>query len=157
MFRDGAATTIIAMRGTASHTAAANRAPAAGRVTADRAVAPAARITAVRVTAGRTPCANADPELWFAERPAELNLAKALCAHCPIKAACLADALDRREPWGVWGGEIIQDGVVLAYKRGRGRPSNVDRHLGLVTRVATDADLGFTTPGRAGTCHPKSA
>jgi hypothetical protein len=143
MFLDGVTRTIIVMRGTTGHTATA--APAASR------------IAAVRVTTGRTPCANADPELWFAERPAELNLAKALCAHCPIKAACLAGALDRREPWGVWGGEIIQDGVVLAYKRGRGRPSNADRRLGLVTRVATDADLGFTTPGRAGTCHPKSA
>jgi WhiB family redox-sensing transcriptional regulator len=84
----------------------------------------------------RTPCANADPELWFAERPAELNLAKALCAHCPIKRDCLAGALDRREPWGVWGGEIVQRGVVLAYKRGRGRPSNADRRLGLLTKVA---------------------
>lgn len=86
--------------------------------------------------ASRTPCGAADPELWFAERPAELNLAKALCAHCPIKRACLAGALDRREPWGVWGGEIVQQGVVLAYKRGRGRPSNADRRLGLVTKVA---------------------
>lgn len=84
----------------------------------------------------RTPCANADPDMWFAERPAELSLAKALCAHCPIKAACLAGALARSEPWGVWGGEIVQQGVVLAYKRGRGRPSNADRKLGLVTRIA---------------------
>lgn len=92
-------------------------------------------------SAVRTPCADADPDLWFAERPAELNVAKALCAHCPIKAACLAGALERGEPWGVWGGEIVQQGVVLAYKRGRGRPSNADRRLGLVTKVADpDAD-----------------
>ncbi len=87
-------------------------------------------------SAVRTPCADANPDLWFAERPAELNVAKALCAHCPIKAACLAGALERGEPWGVWGGEIVQQGVVLAYKRGRGRPSNADRQLGLVTKVA---------------------
>ncbi|WP_084216919.1 WhiB family transcriptional regulator [Pseudonocardia spinosispora] len=87
----------------------------------------------------RTPCSKSDPELWFAERPAELNLAKALCAQCPIKAACLAEALERAEPWGVWGGEIVQEGVVLAYKRGRGRPSNSDRRLGLFTRVAPGA------------------
>ena len=105
----------------------------------------------------RKPCANADPELWFAERPADLNLAKALCAHCPIKAACLAGALDRREPWGVWGGEIVQEGVVLSYKRGRGRPSNADRELGLLTQVAGAAGTRFTRPGTAGTFHSKSA
>jgi WhiB family transcriptional regulator, redox-sensing transcriptional regulator len=144
--------------GAAGLTANRTVVPVASRAAAPAAAAPAtARLAAVHVTTGRTPCASADPELWFAERPAELNLAKALCAHCPIKAACLASALDRREPWGVWGGEIIQDGVVLAYKRGRGRPSNADRRLGLVTRVATDGDLGFTTADRAGTCHPKSA
>ncbi len=76
------------------------------------------------------PCSTADPDLWFAERPVELGLAKAICAGCPIRAACLAGALDRREPWGVWGGEIVEHGVVLAYKRGRGRPSKADRRLG---------------------------
>jgi hypothetical protein len=101
-------------------------------------------------TAVRTPCADADPDLWFAERPAELNLAKALCAHCPIKAACLAGALRRGEPWGVWGGEIVQQGVVLAYKRGRGRPSNADRRLGLVTRVADAEAEGDDAAGAVG-------
>ncbi|MBO0874984.1 MAG: WhiB family transcriptional regulator [Pseudonocardia sp.] len=98
----------------------------------------------------RTPCAEADPDLWFAERPSELSVAKALCAHCPIKAACLAGALDRGEPWGVWGGEIVQQGVVLAYKRGRGRPSNADRGLGLVTRIADTGAEGVRAgaPGR---------
>ena len=82
------------------------------------------------------PCASGDPDLWFAERPADLDRAKAICAPCPFRVACLAGALERREPWGVWGGEIIENGVVLAYKRGRGRPSNFDRRLGLVTVAA---------------------
>jgi WhiB family redox-sensing transcriptional regulator len=63
-----------------------------------------------------------DPDLWFAELPAQLEHAKALCRQCPVRAACLADALARAEPWGVWGGEIIREGEVLPYKRGRGRP-----------------------------------
>ncbi|HZZ50384.1 MAG TPA: WhiB family transcriptional regulator [Pseudonocardia sp.] len=84
----------------------------------------------------QTPCRTADPDLWFAERPAQLNEARALCANCPIRQACLEGALQRLEPWGVWGGEIVHEGVVLAYKRGRGRPSNSDRALGLVTRIA---------------------
>ena len=85
---------------------------------------------------GLPPCATADPTLWFAEHPADLSRAKAICAGCPLRVSCLAGALDRREPWGVWGGEIVEHGVVLAYKRGRGRPSNADRRLGLVTRAA---------------------
>jgi len=63
-----------------------------------------------------------DSELWFAERPADLELAKSLCGECPVKDACLAGALAREEPWGVWGGEIFERGVVIARKRPRGRP-----------------------------------
>ena len=65
------------------------------------------------------------PELFFAESPTVLARAKALCATCPIRATCLADALAREEPWGVWGGEILTDGRVVLTKRGRGRPRKV--------------------------------
>ncbi|NIL75396.1 Transcriptional regulator WhiB [Rhodococcus sp. B10] len=68
------------------------------------------------------PCRAADPDLWFAETPGELEQAKALCADCPIRRTCLSAALDRAEPWGVWGGEILDQGVVIARKRPRGRP-----------------------------------
>jgi WhiB family transcriptional regulator, redox-sensing transcriptional regulator len=69
------------------------------------------------------PCRSQDPDLWFAESPAELEQAKQLCATCPIKAACLDSALSRQEPWGVWGGEIFEHGAVIPRKRPRGRPS----------------------------------
>jgi WhiB family transcriptional regulator, redox-sensing transcriptional regulator len=68
------------------------------------------------------PCRVEDPELWFAESPAQLELAKQFCADCPVRDACLAGALDRGEPWGVWGGEIFDHGVVIPRKRPRGRP-----------------------------------
>jgi len=68
------------------------------------------------------PCRVQDPELWFAETPAELELAKSHCLQCPVRAACLSGALERREPWGVWGGEIFERGAVIARKRPRGRP-----------------------------------
>ena len=67
------------------------------------------------------PC-SADPDLWFAEEPAQLERAKALCGACPVRSSCLAAALERAEPWGVWGGEILVRGTVLARKRPRGRP-----------------------------------
>ena len=68
------------------------------------------------------PCRQADPELYFAESPADLEFAKSLCATCPVRAECLAGALERREPWGVWGGELFWQGAVIPRKRPRGRP-----------------------------------
>jgi WhiB family redox-sensing transcriptional regulator len=68
------------------------------------------------------PCRLADPELFFAEAPTDVEEAKALCLDCPIRESCLAGALERREPWGVWGGELFIGGVVVARKRPRGRP-----------------------------------
>lgn len=68
------------------------------------------------------PCRSGDADLWFAESPAELERAKVFCADCPVRETCLAGALERREPWGVWGGEIFERGAVIARKRPRGRP-----------------------------------
>lgn len=73
------------------------------------------------------PCQDTTTQdLWFAERTDEVEAAKALCASCPLKAQCLSGALDRQEPWGVWGGEVFVDGAVVARKRGRGRPRKND-------------------------------
>ena len=72
------------------------------------------------------PCRVNDSDLWFAESPAELERAKTLCESCPIRIECLAGALSREEPWGVWGGEIFERGVVVPRKRPRGRPSKAD-------------------------------
>jgi WhiB family redox-sensing transcriptional regulator len=70
------------------------------------------------------PCTDA-ADLFFAERPDDLERAKQLCSACPVRAQCLAAALERAEPWGVWGGEIFDGGVVIARKRPRGRPRKV--------------------------------
>ncbi|MCW2778662.1 MAG: transcription factor WhiB [Frankiales bacterium] len=68
------------------------------------------------------PCWTADPDLWFAESPSDVEAAKALCVPCPLREACLAGALERSEPWGVWGGQLLVSGVVVPRKRPRGRP-----------------------------------
>jgi WhiB family redox-sensing transcriptional regulator len=73
------------------------------------------------------PCRANNPDLWFADAPAELEQAKSLCASCPVLTECLAAALARREPWGVWGGEIFERGAVIPRKRPRGRPRKNDR------------------------------
>ena len=67
------------------------------------------------------PCRE-DPELFFAEAPADVEYAKALCRDCPAMIACFAGAVERREPWGVWGGELFLRGEVVPRKRPRGRP-----------------------------------
>lgn len=68
------------------------------------------------------PCRENDAELWFADTPNGVEFAKALCGTCPVRSSCLAGALDRGEPWGVWGGELLVQGEIVARKRPRGRP-----------------------------------
>jgi len=68
------------------------------------------------------PCQREDPRLWFSEQPDDLELAKAYCQLCPLRAPCLTGASERREPHGVWGGEIFERGSIIARKKPRGRP-----------------------------------
>lgn len=67
------------------------------------------------------PC-RVQPDLFFAELPQEVEQAKALCRECPLQELCLQTGLELREPWGVWGGELLERGRIIARKRGRGRP-----------------------------------
>ncbi len=69
-----------------------------------------------------TPCQSEEPEIWFAETPAGVEYAKELCGDCAFRTTCLEGALERREPWGVWGGELFDSGRVIPRKRPRGRP-----------------------------------
>lgn len=68
------------------------------------------------------PCRQNPADLWFAELPEDVELAKSLCGDCPLRQQCLAGALERAEPWGVWGGQLVLQGVVVPRKRPRGRP-----------------------------------
>jgi WhiB family redox-sensing transcriptional regulator len=65
---------------------------------------------------------STNPDLFFAESPLAVARAKELCAECPVRAACLTGAVERAEPWGVWGGELFLRGVIVPTKRARGRP-----------------------------------
>ena len=77
---------------------------------------------AERVADEQLPCRVNDPELFFADSPADVEYAKSLCTTYPARLECLNGALERREPWGVWGGEWFVQGVVVPRKRPRGRP-----------------------------------
>lgn len=77
-----------------------------------------------RPAPGRSlPCQTEDTDLWFAESPADLGRAQQLCGQCPILTQCLEGALQRGEPWGVWGGQIFDRGQIILFKRGKGRPA----------------------------------
>jgi WhiB family transcriptional regulator, redox-sensing transcriptional regulator len=93
-----------------------------------RAAAPAAPsrpAIPVARSAGNLPCTE-DPELFFAESPDDVEDAKALCCGCPARDTCLSGAQERREPWGVWGGELFLRGEVVPRKRPRGRPRKTE-------------------------------
>jgi WhiB family redox-sensing transcriptional regulator len=65
--------------------------------------------------------------LFFSEELQDIARAKTICSECPVIAPCLEGALERREPWGVWGGQLFLNGHILAQKRRRGRPPKVPR------------------------------
>ena len=52
----------------------------------------------------RAACRNADPDALFVQGAAQ-NRAKLICRGCPVRTECLADALDNRIEFGVWGGD----------------------------------------------------
>ena len=65
--------------------------------------------------------------LFFSDHVADIARAKAMCQLCGLKESCLAGALEREEPWGVWGGELLSGGRIIANKRPCGRPPKPPR------------------------------
>jgi len=72
------------------------------------------------------PCLTYATDLWFSQHPGEVEEAKELYLDCPLRPRCLSVALERREPWGVWGGELFDNGHIVARKRPRGRPRKTE-------------------------------
>jgi WhiB family transcriptional regulator, redox-sensing transcriptional regulator len=105
----------------------------------------AALFSSVAVPSGLDlPCTE-DPELFFAEAPEDVETAKALCQGCRARATCLEGALERREPWGVWGGELLLRGTIVPRKRPRGRPRKEDAGIA----KAAGGQAALRPPGRA--------
>ncbi|MGO1228089.1 WhiB family transcriptional regulator [Brachybacterium sp. AOP42-C2-15] len=53
--------------------------------------------------ATRGACVSMDPDGFFVQG-AEQHAVKLACGACPVRTECLADALDNRVDFGVWGG-----------------------------------------------------
>jgi len=69
---------------------------------------------------GDVPCAETDPDAFFADEPREgilayrpvyslENQAKKVCAECPYRIACLQYALKVPQIQGIWGGTTERD------------------------------------------------
>jgi WhiB family transcriptional regulator, redox-sensing transcriptional regulator len=79
--------------------------------------------------------------LFFSEDEFDIARAKAICKKCGLAEACLSGALERAEVYGVWGGELLVEGVVVAIKRGRGRPPKNPRPPIVVDEVPVPPHL----------------
>lgn len=68
-------------------------------------------------------CRTYDPGLFFPEDLGAAGAlvaeqAKSICRRCPAVDDCLAEALQRREEFGVWGGTDARErGVILRRRR----------------------------------------
>ncbi|MCB0993191.1 MAG: WhiB family transcriptional regulator [Acidimicrobiales bacterium] len=82
--------------------------------------------------------------LFFSDEIHDIARAKAICGKCTVTAQCLELALRNQEPWGVWGGELVMNGKVLANKRGRGRPPKNPRPALVVDEVPIPPELTAT-------------
>jgi hypothetical protein len=89
--------------------------------------------------------------LFFSDHVLDIARAKAICAKCALRTSCLEDAIDREEPWGVWGGELLSMGRIVANKRPGGRPPKRPRppvivdELGVVESGDVDCDDSDTS------------
>ncbi len=94
--------------------------------------------TAVAAPAPRARCADGHgtlTHLFFSEELLDIARAKAICGRCALRASCLDEAIARAEPWGVWGGELLENGRIVANKRPRGRPPKHPRPMLVVDEV----------------------
>ena len=67
---------------------------------------PSERVVAADGWRCEAACRGMDPGIWYPDRDHLTKMmAVAVCADCPVRQQCLHDALERREPLGIWGGK----------------------------------------------------
>ena len=64
----------------------------------------------------RGACRGGNPDELFVQGAAQ-NRAKNICLGCPVRTECLADALDNRIEFGVWGGMTERERRALLRRR----------------------------------------
>lgn len=74
----------------------------------------------------RGACRTANPSLFFApdhesnhQRRFRETAAKAICAHCPVRAVCRSYALQTGELYGIWGGTTERERMRASANHGQ--------------------------------------
>lgn len=67
-------------------------------------------------------CADKPPSLFFPSDGVGVEVAKRVCADCPMKATCLEYALSNRIDHGVWGGTSERERRRILKARAARRP-----------------------------------
>jgi WhiB family redox-sensing transcriptional regulator len=102
--------------------------------------------------AARGACRTSDPDALFVQGAAQ-NRAKAVCSNCPVRTECLADALDNRIEFGVWGGMTERERRSLL----RRRPNVASWRRLLETARAEHARLSDVTVQQSNTTPQRQA
>ena len=74
------------------------------------------RSTMVKGWAQHGACVEAEPDALFVGNAAQ-HAAKKVCVGCPVIVECLADSLDNRTKFGVWGGMTERQRRALLRRR----------------------------------------
>lgn len=74
-------------------------------------------------------CRGHDPEIFFpigktGPALAQVQRAKAICSHCPVRPCCLVFALETDQEYGIWGGCDEDERRVLR-RRQRHQPASI--------------------------------
>lgn len=91
-----------------------------------------------------TPCERVTPSAdWFAA-PDTIPAATAaqLCHYCPVRELCLVGAIERNEPWGVWGGQqfpLCRNGHDSSARNVAHRPTATNPDRTICRACETDA------------------
>ena len=86
------------------------------RLSLARAKASASGLPGTDNWASRGRCRGLEPDALFVKGAAQ-QVAKQVCLGCPVIAECLADALDNRTEFGVWGGMTERERRALLKRR----------------------------------------
>lgn len=94
--------------------------------------------------AAQAACRTSDPDTLFVQGAAQ-NRAKAICSGCVVRTDCLADALDNRVEFGVWGGMTERERRALLRRR-----PNVSSWRNLLQTAQDEFDRQGILTGRVG-------
>lgn len=87
-------------------------------------------------------CREVDPAVFFlpvGANAADIRAAKQICAGCPVRATCLAGAIERGEQFGIWGGLTEHERAALPRPRRTRKPARIDASVARLTRAGHSA------------------